>query len=110
MFGDPIENQMGWYCEELGTLGTLDRGRSRHRPRNAPELYGGPYPFVQTGDIANSDGMVTKYSQTYSEIGLNQSKIWLSGTLCITIAANIGMTGILAFDSCFPDSNCRIPT
>ena len=104
MFGDPVENPMGWQTERLGSLGSLDRGRSRHRPRNAPELYGGPYPFVQTGDIANSNGLVTQYSQTYSETGLNQSKMWPSGTLCITIAANIGMTGILTFDSCFPDS------
>lgn len=104
MFGDPIENPMGWLREELGSLGTLDRGRSRHRPRNAPELYGGPYPFVQTGDIANSNGLVTKHSQTYSEVGLSQSRIWPAGTLCITIAANIAMTGILTFDSCFPDS------
>ena len=104
MFGDPVENPNGWHSKKLGSLGTLDRGRSRHRPRNAPELYGGPYPFVQTGDIANSSGLVTQYSQTYSEIGLDQSKLWPSGTLCITIAANIGMTGILTFDSCFPDS------
>ena len=104
MFGDPIENPMGWLREELGSLGTLDRGRSRHRPRNAPELYGGPYPFVQTGDIANSKGLVTEHSQTYSEVGLNQSRMWPAGTLCITIAANIAMTGILTFDSCFPDS------
>jgi type I restriction enzyme S subunit len=27
-----------------------------------------------------------------------------AGTLCITIAANIGKTGILGFDACFPDS------
>ena len=104
MFGDPIQNPMGWRTEVLGSLGALDRGRSRHRPRNAPELYGGPYPFVQTGDIANSNGLVTQHSQTYSETGLKQSKMWPSGTLCITIAANIGMTGILTFDSCFPDS------
>ena len=26
------------------------------------------------------------------------------GTLCITIAANIGATGILSFEACFPDS------
>ena len=104
MFGDPVENPNGWHSKKLGSFGTLDRGRSRHRPRNAPELYGGPYPFVQTGDIANSRGLVTQYSQTYSEIGLDQSKLWPSGTLCITIAANIGMTGILTFDSCFPDS------
>ena len=104
MFGDPIENQMGWSMCSLGTLGSLDRGRSQHRPRNAPELYGGKYPFVQTGDVATSGGLITGYSQTYSDAGLAQSRIWLAGTLCITIAANIGMTGILAFDACFPDS------
>ncbi len=104
MFGDPRANPTGWHREKLSSVGRLDRGRSRHRPRNAPELYGGPYPFVQTGDIARSNGLVTRYTQTYSEIGLSQSKMWPSGTLCITIAANIGMTGILRFDSCFPDS------
>ena len=104
MFGDPIENPMGWHKENLGSLGSLDRGRSRHRPRNAPELYGGPYPFVQTGDIAKSHGIVKEYSQNYSESGLAQSKMWPSGTLCVTIAANIGMTATLNFDACFPDS------
>lgn len=104
MFGDPIENPKGWGTCMLGNLGSLDRGRSRHRPRNAPELYGGEYPFVQTGDVATSGGLITKYSQKYSEVGLAQSRMWPAGTLCITIAANIGMTGVLAFDACFPDS------
>ncbi len=104
MFGDPVTNPMKWQSEKLSSLGTLDRGRSRHRPRNAAHLYGGPYPFVQTGDIANCGGLVTRYSQTYSDAGLDQSRMWPSGTLCITIAANIAMTGILTFDSCFPDS------
>lgn len=31
-------------------------------------------------------------------------RLWPKGTLCITIAANIGKTGILTFDACFPDS------
>jgi type I restriction enzyme S subunit len=104
MFGDPVTNPKGWPLEKLGDLGTLDRGRSRHRPRNDPRLYGGPYPFIQTGDVANSDGWITKHTQTYSEEGLRQSKLWAKGTLCITIAANIADTGILAFDACFPDS------
>ena len=104
MFGDPIENPKGWGTCILGSLGSLDRGRSRHRPRNAPELYGGKYPFVQTGDVATSGGLITEYSQRYSEVGLAQSRMWPAGTLCITIAANIGMTGVLAFDACFPDS------
>lgn len=104
MFGDPIINPRGWPKRKLNTLGSLDRGVSKHRPRNAPELLGGPYPFVQTGDIANSGGYITNFSSTYSEIGLKQSKIWPAGTLCITIAANIAKTGILTFDACFPDS------
>ena len=88
----------------LGELGILDRGRSRHRPRYAHHLYGGKYPFIQTGDIKSSGGRITSFSQTYSEAGLEQSRLWDKGTLCITIAANIAETGILDFPACFPDS------
>ncbi|MBX9716657.1 MAG: restriction endonuclease subunit S [Burkholderiaceae bacterium] len=80
------------------------RGKSKHRPRNDPKLYGGPYPFIQTGDVRGSDHLITDYVQTYSEAGLAQSKLWPKGTLCITIAANIAETGVLGFDACFPDS------
>jgi type I restriction enzyme S subunit len=104
MFGDPIANPRGWPMKKFSALGSLDRGVSRHRPRNAPELLGGPYPFVQTGDVANCNGYIRKFSATYSETGLHQSKMWSAGTLCITIAANIAKTGILTFDACFPDS------
>lgn len=104
MFGDPIANPRNWPTKKLAAMGSLDRGVSRHRPRNAPELLGGPYPFVQTGDVANCGGYIRTYSATYSEAGLRQSKMWPAGTLCITIAANIAKTGILTFDACFPDS------
>src|SRR5208337_768321 len=87
-----------------GNVGTLDRGRSQHRPRDESSLFGGPYPFIQTGDVANSAGHITTFTQTYSQRGLAQSRLWPSGTLCITIAANIARTGILTFDACFPDS------
>ncbi|MCW0507203.1 restriction endonuclease subunit S [Aeromonas piscicola] len=80
------------------------RGKSKHRPRNDPKLYGGSYPFIQTGDVRNSGHLITTYTQTYNDVGLAQSKLWPKGTLCITIAANIAETGILDFDACFPDS------
>lgn len=60
--------------------------------------------MIQTGDVANCDGYIREFSSTYSEFGLKQSKLWPAGTLCITIAANIAKTGILTFESCFPDS------
>lgn len=49
---------------------TFGRGKSRHRPRNEPKLYGGKYPFIQTGDIRNCDHFITEFTQTYSEVGL----------------------------------------
>jgi type I restriction enzyme S subunit len=104
MFGDPILNTMKWEKVPLSNLGTLDRGKSQHRPRTAPELFGGIYPFVQTGDISNAGWRLSQYNQTYSEKGLAQSKLWPKETLCITIAANIAKTTIINFEGCFPDS------
>ncbi len=93
-----------WKLVKLDQLGFVGRGKSRHRPRNAAVLYDGPYPFFQTGDIKAANFHLTEYSQTYSEAGLAQSKLWKPGTLCITIAANIAETAILGVDGCFPDS------
>ncbi|HBQ48147.1 MAG TPA: restriction endonuclease subunit S [Hyphomonas atlantica] len=104
MFGDPVRNEKAWEVKPLGQLGTLDRGVSKHRPRNAPELLGGDYPLIQTGDVANSGIYIEEYTQSYSDQGLAQSKLWPKGTLCITIAANIAKTAILNFEACFPDS------
>ncbi len=94
----------GWVWVTLPQIGELNRGKSKHRPRNASFLYGGQYPFVQTGDIKQANGLIGHYNQTYSEEGLKQSRLWPAGTLCITIAANIADTAILGFDACFPDS------
>jgi type I restriction enzyme, S subunit len=95
----------GWQDKTLEQISTtFGRGKSRHRPRNDPKLYGGKYPFIQTGDIRNAGHFITEFTQTYSEAGLAQSKLWPKGTICITIAANIAETGILGFDACFPDS------
>ena len=89
----------------LDELGFVGRGKSRHRPRNDARLYGGPYPFIQTAEIMDADPYITSHSQTYSEFGLQQSKLWPPNTLCITIAgANTAETAVLKFEACFPDS------
>ena len=94
----------GWAKYKLNELGKLNRGKSKHRPRNDISLFGGEYPFIQTGDIKAANFYISEYSQTYNEKGLAQSKLWKKETLCITIAANIAETGILNIDACFPDS------
>ena len=93
-----------WEEKTIGECGKWERGRSKHRPRNAPELFGGKYPFIQTGDIANADIYIYEHKQTLSEFGFQQSRLFPKDTLCITIAANIGKVAILTYDCCFPDS------
>lgn len=93
-----------WEVRKLKEVADIGRGKSKHRPRDAEFLYGGKYPFIQTGDIRKAGLYLTEYSQTYSEEGLKQSKLWFEDTLCITIAANIAETSILKIKACFPDS------
>jgi type I restriction enzyme S subunit len=92
-----------WSWALLPELGELNRGKSKHRPRNDPQLFGGDYPFIQTGDIRKAE-IIKEYSQTYNDFGLKQSRLWPENTLCITIAANIAETAILGMKACFPDS------
>jgi len=88
----------------LFEVADVARGKSKHRPRNDKKLFGGEYPFIQTGDVRNANKYIKTYSNTYCDFGLKQSKLWDSGTICMTIAANIGDVAILDMDSCFPDS------
>jgi Type I restriction modification DNA specificity domain len=89
----------------LGSLTLQDHPQlARSQMWEGSSLYGGSYPFIQTGDVANANGHISSYSQTYSELGLAQSRMWPAGTLCITIAANIAKTAVLTFPACFPDS------
>ncbi|OAI16556.1 hypothetical protein A1359_07875 [Methylomonas lenta] len=97
--------KINWAKKGFEEIGNIGRGKSRHRPRNDSVLYGGKYPFIQTGDIQSADFKITQFTQTYSDFGLAQSKLWPTGTLCISIVgANTAESAILGFDSCFPDS------
>ena len=101
----PFELPVGWAWARFPEVGVFARGKSKHRPRNDLALYvNGTIPFVQTGDVARSGGLIKTHSSVYNETGLQQSMLWPAGTMCITIAANIADSGILTFDACFPDS------
>lgn len=101
----PFEIPENWCWVRLPEIGELERGKSKHRPRNDNILYeNGCYPMIQTGDVARANRYITTFTTCYNEVGLAQSKLWRKGTLCLTIAANIGDVAILTFDACFPDS------
>jgi type I restriction enzyme S subunit len=93
-----------WQLERVKHATGILRGKFAHRPRNDPSLYDGPYPFIQTGDVARAARRITSFRQTLNERGLAVSKMFPRGTLVMTIAANIGDVAVLDFDACFPDS------
>lgn len=101
----PFDLPKGWEWSSFPEIGELARGKSKHRPRNDPVLYkDGSIPLIQTGDVARADGVISTHTASYNRIGLEQSRLWPVGTMCITIAANIADSAILGFDACFPDS------
>jgi type I restriction enzyme, S subunit len=86
-------------------MAEVSRGKFTHRPRNDPKFYGGKYPFIQTGDVAAAEGeYVSTFSQTLNDRGIAVSQEFPTGTIAITIAANIADTAILAIPMYFPDS------
>ncbi|QNK71139.1 restriction endonuclease subunit S [Variovorax sp. PAMC26660] len=93
-----------WTEKNLGAICTIQRGKFSHRPRNDPRFFGGKYPFIQTGDVVKSNGGAVRASQTLNEQGLSVSKLFKPPIVLITIAANIGDTGLLEHEACFTDS------
>ena len=93
-----------WQLPEIKQVSKILRGKFAHRPRNDPSLYGGIYPFIQTGDVAAANGIIRTHRQTLNQQGLAVSTMFPAGTLVMTIAANIGDVAVLNFEACFPDS------
>jgi len=93
-----------WVERGLGNICKIQRGKFSHRPRNDPRFFGGKYPFIQTGDVVKSNGGSVLASQTLNELGLGVSKLFKPPIVLITIAANIGDTGLLDREACFTDS------
>ena len=93
-----------WNVERVKRVTRVLRGKFTHRPRNDPSLYGGPYPFIQTGDVTRAEKKITGYQQSLNDDGFAVSEMFPAGTVVMAIAANVGDVAILAFDACFPDS------
>ncbi|MCB1062117.1 MAG: restriction endonuclease subunit S [Verrucomicrobiae bacterium] len=94
-----------WKVTTLEELADVDRGKFAHRPRNEPRFYGGHHPFVQTGDITAAKGEVLNdFTQTLNDDGAAISREFPTGTIAITIAANIADTAILGRSMFLTDS------
>lgn len=94
----------GYPQRRIKSFAEILRGKFSHRPRNDKRLYDGLHPFIQTGDVSRANKYIESYKQTLNDWGYSVSKEFPKGTLCLTIAANVGDVAILNFNACFPDS------
>ena len=95
----------GWVRVSLDRVFFMRRGLFSVRPRNDPRYFGGPYPFVQIGDLPRDSGTIRSCQQTLNQKGLLVSKMFPRGSVLVAIAGDtIANTGILSSDSCCPDS------
>ena len=99
-----FQNAGDWEEMQLDAICKIQRGKFSHRPRNDSQFFGGKYPFIQTGDVVKSNGGSVEASQSLNELGLSVSKLFKPPIVLITIAANIGDTGMLNQEACFTDS------
>jgi type I restriction enzyme S subunit len=96
LFGDPTSNTNDLPSVQLGNIAKLERGKFTPRPRNDPSYFDGEYPFIQTGDISESGGLLSTWKQTLNERGKAVSKEFPTGTIVMAIVgATIGATAIL---------------
>ena len=94
---------MDWEVKAISEIANIKRGKFTPRPRNNPIYYGGKFPFVQTGDKTKANGKISTFTQTLNNEGLAVSALFKKGTILMTIAANIGYSGILQIDMACPD-------
>ena len=93
-----------WEVVRLDDVASVERGKFAHRPRNEPRFYGGCIPFIQTSDVVRAVGVIRTHTQTLNDSGLSISRLFPTGTVVITIAANIGETAVASYPMAFPDS------
>ncbi|MHB1033925.1 MAG: restriction endonuclease subunit S [Pirellulales bacterium] len=99
-----FRNALEWDNVTLASICEIQRGKFASRPRNDPKFFGGPYPFIQTGDVVRANGGPVVASQSLNMLGLSVSKLFQPTIVLITIAANIGDTALLETEACFTDS------
>lgn len=95
-----------WEIRKISEFAECSRGRFMARPRNNPIFFkNGKFPFIQINDIPNNGGFITSHKQVLNDEGILVSKSFPLNTVVLAIVGStIGNTGILSYETYFPDS------
>lgn len=96
-----------WPIKRLDEIAHTTSGGTPSRRR--PDYFGGPIPWVKSGELR--DGRVRTTEETITQLGLGESsaKIFERGTLLIALyGATVGKLGILDIDAATNQAVCAI--
>jgi type I restriction enzyme S subunit len=95
MFGDPVENPMGWDKISLGKRCDIVAGNTPSRAE--PENYGNFIEWIKSDNINTPAVLLTEAQEYLSEIGFHKCRFVEAGSLLMTcIAGSINCIGNVA--------------
>lgn len=95
MFGDPVENPMGWEKIALGKRCDIVTGNTPSRAE--PENYGNFIEWIKSDNINTSAVLLTEAQEYLSETGFHKCRFVEAGSLLMTcIAGSINCIGNVA--------------
>jgi type I restriction enzyme S subunit len=96
-----------WPTSPLGDVAKTSSGGTPSRRR--PEYYGGPIPWVKSGELR--DGRVTRTEESITQLGLTNSsaKLVKPGTLLVALyGATVGKLAVLDIEAATNQAVCAI--
>jgi len=107
MFGDPATNPKGWPREPLGQLAETTSGGTPSR--DVEEYFGGPFPWVKSGELHEGVVMATEESLTERGLAESSAKLMPVGTVLVAMyGATVGAVAVLGIEAATNQAVCCI--
>jgi len=85
MFGDPVENPMGWERAKVSELGQVQTGNTPSR--DEPENYGDYIEWIKSDNIPNNERYVTRSQEMLSMQGIRKARFVEPGSILVVCIA-----------------------
>lgn len=107
MFGDPATNPKGWPVDALRNIADTTSGGTPKRDVDA--YFGGPIPWVKSGELHQAVVSVTEESLTERGLTESSAKLMPPGTLLVAMyGATVGAVAILGVEAATNQAICCI--
>jgi type I restriction enzyme S subunit len=107
MFGHPVTNDRHWPVSPLGSLATTTSGGTPNRGESGN--YGGPIPWVKSGELHTDLVRETEESLTHQGLAGSSAKLMPKGTVLVAMyGATAGAVSMLGVEAATNQAICSI--